>query len=163
MTAVASGTTEASVWAALHDVSDPEIPAISVVDLGVIRSVEASPQRVRVEFMPTFVGCPALDVMRESIRERLEGMAPVVEVEVTFAESWTAQRITPRGREQLRASGFALPDGAASVPIALAPVGRCPFCDSRRTVLENAFGPTLCRAIYYCTDCRQPFEQFKSV
>ena len=150
-------------WAALADVADPEIPGVSVVDLGIIRSVEASPERIRVEMLPTFVGCPAVEVMREAIRERLAGLADRVEVDVSFADPWTTERITPQGRQKLRESGFAPPMPNAANLVPLLPAARCPYCESRRTVLENAFGPTLCRAIYYCTDCRQPFEQFKTV
>lgn len=161
------GTSETAVWEALEDVKDPEIPVISVVELGVVRRIEVSVERVRVELMPTFVGCPALEMMRQAVRDRLTGFAPEVDVDVTFAEPWTSDRITPDGRRKLRESGFAPPSmlgsGAASLPIALGAVARCPYCGSRRTVLENAFGPTQCRAIHYCTDCRQPFEGFKAI
>lgn len=162
-------TLEEAVWAALEDVKDPEIPLISVVELGVVGSVEASAEQVRVELMPTFVGCPALEVMREAVAARLASLARLVIVEVSFAEPWTSDRISPQGRRKLAASGFAPPSGlggdagASSVPLLVAPVVPCPFCGSRRTVLENAFGPTQCRAIHYCTECRQPFEGFKSV
>jgi ring-1,2-phenylacetyl-CoA epoxidase subunit PaaD len=156
---------ESAVWAALHDVHDPEIPTISVVDLGVVRSVEAAPGRVRVELMPTFVGCPAIDVMRESVEQRLHGMADEVAVEISFAEPWTSERITPEGRRRLRESGFAPPttqlDDDRLLPVL--PVAECPYCGSLDTSLENAFGPTLCRAIYHCRSCAQPFEQFKAV
>ena len=156
---------ESAVWAALEDVHDPEIPAVSVVDLGVVGRVEAAPGRVRVELLPTFVGCPALEVMRGAVEDRLRDFADEVEVEVSFAQPWTSDRITPRGRERLRHSGFAPPprlvDDGRLLP--LLPVAECPYCGSRNTTLENAFGPTQCRAIYHCTDCRQPFEQFKLV
>ena len=154
---------ESEVWEALASVPDPEIPTVSVVDLGIVRRVEVAADGIHVEILPTFVGCPALDAIRDTIRERLAPLAPDVRVEVSFAEPWTTERITPEGRRRLKESGFAppLPGGERLVP--LLPVARCPHCDSRRTVLENAFGPTLCRAIYYCTDCRQPFEQFKTV
>jgi ring-1,2-phenylacetyl-CoA epoxidase subunit PaaD len=157
---------EAAVWAALHDVHDPEIPAISVVDLGVVRQVEVAEGSVRVELLPTFVGCPAIDVMREAVEERLREFAGEVAVEISFAEPWTTARITDAGRRALRESGFApppadVPDDDRTLPVL--PVAECPFCGSRNTTLENAFGPTLCRAIYHCTDCRQPFEQFKMV
>ena len=158
--------TEAVVWDAIADVMDPEIPVISVVDLGVVRSVEASSERIRVELMPTFVGCPALDVMRDAVRDRLEGLAPRIDVEVTFAEPWTSDRITAEGRRKLLAAGLAPPTGGSgttSLPIAVLAAAPCPFCGSRRTVLENAFGPTQCRAVHYCTACRQPFEQFKTI
>jgi ring-1,2-phenylacetyl-CoA epoxidase subunit PaaD len=157
---------ESQVWAALGELHDPEIPAISLVDLGVIGSVDAGPDAIRVEILPTFVGCPAIEIMREQIRERLGPLTEHVEVEVSFAKPWTSERITPKGRGELRASGFAPPTAGAAAGPGLIPLmapAACPFCGSRRTVLENAFGPTLCRSIYYCTDCRQPFEQFKAV
>jgi ring-1,2-phenylacetyl-CoA epoxidase subunit PaaD len=159
---------ENQVWAALAEVPDPEIPAVSVVDLGIIRSVEATPDRIRVEMLPTFVGCPAIDAMRRAIGERLAGLAGEIQVDLSFAEPWTSDRISSAGRARLHQSGFAppLPGDAGIAPrqiIPLMPAAECPYCGGRRTVLENAFGPTLCRAIHYCTDCRQPFEQFKTV
>ena len=161
---------ERRVWEALGEVPDPEIPVVSVIELGIIRSVEATPERIRVEMLPTFVGCPALELIRQSIAERLAGMAEAVEVEATFAEPWTSDRITPQGRRKLRESGFAPPaPGAAEAEqplfptITVRPVARCPFCGSRDTLLENPFGPTRCRAIHWCNQCRQPFEQFKAV
>ena len=144
---------ESAVWAALEDVHDPEIPTVSVVDLGVVGSVETEPGRVLVELLPTFVGCPAIELMRASVEDRLGEFADDVDVRVSFARPWTTDRITARGRERLRASGFAPPSESAE----------CPFCGSSATSLENAFGPTQCRAIYYCSSCRQPFEQFKLV
>jgi ring-1,2-phenylacetyl-CoA epoxidase subunit PaaD len=162
---------ERRVWDALAEVKDPEIPAVSVVELGIIRSVEAAAGRIRVEMLPTFVGCPALELIRASIAARLAGMAPEVQVEATFAEPWTSDRITPEGRRKLRESGFAPPAPRAAEPadqplfptITTRPLVRCPFCGSRDTLLENPFGPTLCRAIHWCNQCRQPFEQFKAV
>ena len=160
---------EAAVWAALHDVHDPEIPTISVVDLGVVRSVAAEANCIRVELLPTFVGCPAIDVMRESVEERLRPFADEVSVEISFAEPWTTERISAAGRVALRAAGFAPPpprtgdDDRFLWVLPNPPIGECPYCGSHNTTLENAFGPTLCRAIYHCADCRQPFEQFKEV
>ena len=159
---------ESAVWAALHDVHDPEIPTISVVDLGVVRSVETGADSIRVELLPTFVGCPAIDVMRESVEDRLREFAADVSVDISFAEPWTTDRISEHGRDSLRLAGFAPPARAADSGRVLSvlpnlPIGECPYCGSRNTTLENAFGPTLCRAIYHCADCRQPFEQFKEV
>ena len=156
----------ASVLAALHDVPDPEIPVISVVDLGVIGEVEVGERRIRVELLPTFVGCPALDPMRDAIVARLGALAPdrTIDVAVVYDPPWTSDRITPDGRRSLAASGFAPPRaGAAGLPVRLDVPVACPWCGSKRTVLENAFGPTACRSIRYCTACRQPFEQFKPV
>ena len=160
---------ESAVWAALHDVHDTEIPTISVVDLGVVRSVAAGPGSVRVELMPTFVGCPAIDVMRDAVEERLREFADDVAVEISFAEPWTTERITAEGRRVLVESGFAPPperparQGRDLSVLPVMPLAECPYCGSRNTTLENAFGPTQCRAIYYCGECRQPFEQFKEV
>ena len=159
---------EAEVWEALAEVPDPEIPVLSVVDLGLVHAVELDGERVRVELLPTFVGCPALELIRRSVAERLEGMAARVEVEMTFAVPWTSDRITEEGRRKLRHSGFAPPGptGPARPLFATIPVrprATCPYCGSADTALENLFGPTLCRTLFWCNRCRQPFEQFKAV
>jgi ring-1,2-phenylacetyl-CoA epoxidase subunit PaaD len=167
---VATRVDEQAVWAALAEVPDPEIPVVSVVDLGIVHKVELDGDRLRVELLPTFVGCPALDVIGDSVAARLQGMAPTVEVGFTFAEPWTSERITDAGRRKLRESGFA-PPGRRATPeggplfetITTRPRAACPWCGSRDTALENPFGPTLCRAIFWCNRCRQPFEQFKAV
>lgn len=153
--AMATLPLESAIWAALHDVHDPEIPTISVVDLGVIGGVKAEEGRIRVELLPTFVGCPAVNVLQDSIADRLRDFADDVSVDISFAQPWTTARITDAGRAALRAAGFAPPGDDLAV--------ECPYCGSRNTRIENVFGPTLCRAIYYCPDCRQPFEQFKEV
>ena len=168
VTALAPDAREQRIWAALADLRDPEIPPIGLVDLGVIGSVAVDDARVRVELMPTFVGCPAIEVMRQQISARLTdmGVADRVEVEVSFATPWTSERITDAGRERLRRSGFAPPvmtAGDSLDELAVLPIAECPYCASRNTTLENPFGPTLCRAIYHCADCRQPFEQFKRI
>ena len=162
--------TEADVWEALAEVPDPEIPAVTVVELGLVHRIVLEDQRVRVELLPTFVGCPALELIRSSVAERLAGMAPVVEVEMTFAEPWTSDRITPEGRRKLRDSGFAPPAAATTdrgrplfATIGIRPTAACPWCGSDDTTLENLFGPTLCRTLFWCNRCRQPFEQFKAV
>lgn len=162
---------EERVWAELAQIPDPEIPAISVVDLGVIGSVTVDDDRVSIRLLPTFVGCPAIGVMQEQITARLTalGVADEVEVKVSFDPPWTSDRISPQGRERLRLSGFAPPQVAVTPgligldELAVLPIAECPYCRSRNTTLENPFGPTLCRAIYHCADCRQPFEQFKRV
>jgi ring-1,2-phenylacetyl-CoA epoxidase subunit PaaD len=161
---------ETEVWEALAEVPDPEIPVVSVVDLGLVHRVELDGERLRVELLPTFVGCPALELIRESVAAHLAGMAPVVEVEMTFAVPWTSDRITAEGRRKLRESGFAAPGPAGGqdrrplfATIGLRPTAACPYCGSDDTRLENLFGPTLCRTLFWCNRCRQPFEQFKAV
>ena len=164
-------TREARVWAELAAIRDPEIPAIGLVDLGVIGSVTVDDHRVEVELLPTFIGCPAIGVMQEQITERIGalGVADEVKVRLSFDPPWTSERITPEGRERLRLSGFAppaigpAPVGSSLAELTVLQVAECPYCGSRNTTLENPFGPTLCRAIYHCADCRQPFEQFKRV
>ncbi|MBF6612855.1 MAG: phenylacetate-CoA oxygenase subunit PaaJ [Chloroflexi bacterium] len=166
---VAQKITEDSVREALLEVMDPEIPSLSIVDLGVVGNVAVSSDAIEVELMPTFVGCPALEIMKDSVKERLHALAPDHEahVRVTMTEPWTTDRISEKGRQILKSSGFAPPPTTAMPAranlIQLMPVAECPYCGSRKTVMENAFGPTLCRAIYYCANCRQPFEQFKQV
>jgi ring-1,2-phenylacetyl-CoA epoxidase subunit PaaD len=161
--------TREAVWEALAEVPDPEIPVVSVVDLGLVHAVELDGERLRVELLPTFVGCPALELIRDSVAERLAGMAPTVEVEMTFAVPWTSDRITAEGRRKLRESGFAPPASGPSgeaplvTTIAVRPTATCPWCGSADTTLENLFGPTLCRTLFWCNRCRQPFEQFKAV
>ena len=169
MKVVQQSITKQSVRDALLDVMDPEIPTLSIVDLGIVHRVDITDAGIQVELMPTFVGCPALDAIKESVQERLAELAPGVPVSVKFTmdEPWTTDRISEKGREALKSSGFA-PPPTGKMPargnlIQLLPVAECPYCGSRKTLMENAFGPTLCRAIYYCRDCRQPFEQFKQV
>ena len=156
----------ATVRAALGDVPDPEIPVVSIVDLGMVEDIEVSSSRIRVELLPTFIGCPALDAIRAGVEARLEAFGRAVDVQFDYRVPWTSDRITPDGRDRLRASGFAPPaqlQPDQPVLVQLATPVACPNCGSRRTVLENAFGPTQCRSIYHCTDCRQPFEAFKAI
>ena len=155
------------VWEALAEIPDPEIPVISLVDLGVIRDVGIENGGVRVEFTPTFLGCPALEVMRDAMADRIRALGAEPEIVVRTDDSWSTDRITPQGREKLRESGFAPPaPREASAPTLVqlqTNVFRCPYCGSTDTRLENIFGPTPCRSLRYCSSCRQPFEQFKTI
>jgi ring-1,2-phenylacetyl-CoA epoxidase subunit PaaD len=147
---------EAAVRAALAEVPDPEIPVVSVVDLGMVEDVEVGRRGIRVELLPTFVGCPALDAIRDAVETRLATFGRPVEVGFGFRVPWSSDRITAAGRERLRSSGFAPPvdDPAAT---------RCPWCDSANVAMDNLFGPTQCRSLFYCRACRQPFEGFKTI
>jgi ring-1,2-phenylacetyl-CoA epoxidase subunit PaaD len=155
------------VWQALEAIPDPEIPAVSLVDLGVVRDVRINGERVHVEFTPTFLGCPALEVMQQEMARRLEELGAVPEIEIVRDDFWSTDRITPEGREKLRAAGLAppVPREARTQTLVQLERGafRCPYCGSTDTALENIFGPTPCRSIRYCRSCRQPFEQFKAV
>jgi len=157
----------AAVWDALAEIPDPEIPVISLVELGVVKDVSVEGERVRVAFTPTFLGCPALEAMRSAMAARIAELGAEPEIEVVLDDSWSTDRITPAGREKLRAAGFAPPaPREASAPTLLelrSAVFRCPYCGSTETRLENLFGPTPCRSLRYCASCRQPFEQFKTI
>ena len=159
--------TEEQVWDALGDVEDPEIPVISVVDLGVVRDVKVEDDRVHVEFTPTFLGCPALEVMRAQMAAKIAELGAEPDVQVISDDSWSTDRITPAGRQKLRAAGFAPPApreaGAPTLVQLESNAFRCPYCGSSDTALENIFGPTPCRSLRYCRSCKQPFEQFKTI
>lgn len=162
------------VWAALDEIADPEIPVISLVELGVIGDVEVDGSRVGITLTPTFLGCPALDAMRRALETTITALGGEPEVTVERGDAWTSERITPAGREKLRAAGFAPPmlrgsdpkgsdPGPSLLQLQSSKVFRCPYCGSTETRLENLFGPTPCRSIRYCESCRQPFEQFKTL
>jgi len=162
-----STTTEQDVWDILRAIPDPEIQTINLVDLGIIRKV-AIGERIVVEIMPTFVGCPALEMMQREIKAKLAPYGEV-EVRVVYSESWTTERITEAGRAMLRAAGIAPPthQKVSTLPVlhrgTRGVAQECPFCHSQQTHMENLFGPTPCRAICYCDHCHQPFEQFKVI
>ena len=156
----------AAVRGALADVPDPELPMVSVMDLGMVELIEVDATGIHVELLPTFVGCPALDLIRGAVEDRLRLLGRPVDVRFGFRVPWTSDRITGEGRRKLHEAGFSPPGTARldePVLLQLSAVVPCPHCGSRRTVLENLFGPTQCRAIYHCTACRQPFEHFKSI
>lgn len=161
-------TLQDAVWDALAGVADPEIPAVSVVDMGMVHDVMIDGSDASVRILPTFTGCPAIPVIRSDVERAVSAVPGVGEVDVdfTFDPPWTPDRITQDGRRKLEAFGLAPPTGEGPVlitDIGLPTFAVCPFCGSRDTVNENAFGPTPCRALYYCKACRNPFEQFKPV
>lgn len=147
--------TEERVREALRSVSDPEIPVLSIVDLGLVEAVRIAGERVEVDLLPTFTGCPALGFIREAAEERLlqlEGVAQAC-VAFRFDPAWTTERITPAGRLALKSFGIAPPGEAPA----------CPYCGSHRTHVDAAFGPTRCRSVLYCEECRNPFERMKAI
>jgi ring-1,2-phenylacetyl-CoA epoxidase subunit PaaD len=163
---VAAFLSEADVWEAFAGVPDPEIPDVSLVDLGVIKSVRVDGRDVVVEFTPTFMGCPALERMQLELAQAIESIGGKPELRVLLDDSWSTDRITPEGREKLRAAGFAPPAPRPAAKLELVQLQRgfrCPYCGSTDTQLDNIFGPTPCRSIRYCNACRQPFEQFKTI
>ena len=136
-------------------VVDPEIPTVSIVDLGLIHDIRVADDGIAVELLPTFVACPALDVIRSTVADALAAIGRPVDVSFTFAVPWTTDRLTDAGRAGLRAAGIAPPGEPSTI--------RCPFCDSAAVAMDSAFGPALCRSLFYCRGCRQPFEAFKPI
>jgi ring-1,2-phenylacetyl-CoA epoxidase subunit PaaD len=162
---------------ALRGIDDPEMP-INIVDLGLIESVRIEPQtdqaNVAIDLLPTFVGCPALEMIANDITTALSGLDGVGEtnVRMVYDPPWSVTRISAVGREQLRAHGVTVPETGSTLPVAghtggavelRASAIKCPFCGSDRTTLESMFGPTRCRMICYCQACRNSFEHMKSV
>ncbi len=156
-----------AVFETLGTVMDPEVPVISVVELGIVRDAVVNDGAVEVTITPTYSGCPAMYEIESDIRAALLRAGAVsVKVNTVFAPAWTTDWIGPDAREKLRAYGIA-PPGAAE-PQGLVTLTRasaaveCPFCGSRDTRLQSRFGSTACKAIHVCESCRQPFDEFKA-
>lgn len=156
--------TKEQVLSLLDRVTDPEIPVISVRELGVLREVRVEGDTVRVTITPTYSGCPAMDVMRQDIEKELHD-AGIAKVEVTqvLSPAWTTDWITAEGKAKLLAYGIAPPEKTADIRALKGeqPIVACPQCGSTNTVMVSAFGSTACKALWKCTDCLEPFDQFK--
>jgi ring-1,2-phenylacetyl-CoA epoxidase subunit PaaD len=145
----------------LEEVKDPEIPVLSLVDLGVIADVIIE-DGVKIILTPTFVGCPALDLMKDEIVQVLKKNGiEKIEVEVSYHKPWSSDLISERGRNALRQFGIAPPTGEVITDLELLEQVACPRCNGTNTTLKTPFGSTLCRAIHYCNTCKEAFEQFK--
>jgi len=151
------------IWHLLDQIKDPEIPVVSIVELGMVREIQLEDQNVVVVLAPTFAGCPALQVIQEEVARRLYASgAGKAEVRFTYMPPWSSDDITPQARQKLTAIGLAPPPKHQGfIELALLEPVHCPYCGSSNTTIKNSFGPTLCWAIYYCDNCHQPFEQFK--
>ncbi|WP_158737440.1 1,2-phenylacetyl-CoA epoxidase subunit PaaD [Alteribacillus sp. YIM 98480] len=147
----------------LKKVDDPELPSVSVVDLGMVHEVKTDNQHVSITMIPTFAGCPALDIIEKNVKEAIEQVDWVESCDVTFSfrHKWSTNAITAEGKKQLKKHGVAPP------PESYQPGEEwsvdCPYCGSLYTSMENVFGPTACRSILYCRSCRNPFEAMKPV
>lgn len=150
---------------AVAAVRDPEIPAVSIGDLGVVERVEKRTDAIEIDLLPTFVGCPALDVIKADVMKAAAAHANGTRVRVRFVfdPPWTTDRITDEGKAAMKLFGIAPPNGTNVRPMQplLQIAVPCPYCGSRETTLESDFGPTLCRSVRYCTSCKNPFEGFK--
>ena len=151
------------VYDVLMKVKDPEIDSISIIDLGMVGDVIVEGDHVKISLLPTFLGCPALDIIRKNTVNAVNELSGVKEVEVEFVyhPPWTSDRISPKGHENLRAFGIAPPplhfeeDGTWRVD--------CAYCGSTYVTMDNIFGPTSCRSILYCKSCKNVFEAMKPV
>jgi ring-1,2-phenylacetyl-CoA epoxidase subunit PaaD len=149
----------------LETVMDPEVPVLSVVELGVVRNVVIDDDLVRVSMTPTYSGCPALERMREDITSALvRGGFLRVEVEIVFAPAWTTDWMSDAAKAKLKAYGIAPPNPTCGGCALTAPDPevQCPQCDGDATEMRSAFGSTACKALYYCRGCQEPFEYFKA-
>ncbi len=158
---------EAAVWALLEDVTDPEIPVLTVADLGVLREVRTGGEAVEVVITPTYSGCPAMNTIESDIQRRLED-AGYREVKVTtvLAPAWTTDWLSEAGRAKLAAFGIAPPAEASGSKRALfgeEPAVACPHCGSQETECVSQFGSTACKAHYRCRACLEPFDYFKCI
>jgi ring-1,2-phenylacetyl-CoA epoxidase subunit PaaD len=154
----------AAIWAVLREVADPEIPVVSICDLGIVREVKLD-DGVEVVITPTYAGCPAMHVIEESVRDtlRAHGYADA-RVTTTLSPAWTTDWITEDGRRKLEEFGIAPPqprstDGVVSLTLGL----RCPQCGSPDTRELSRFGSTACKSLWVCSSCREPFDHFKSL
>lgn len=154
------------IYTLLEGVKDPEIPVISVIEMGILRSVVIDNDRIEVVITPTFTGCPALDHIRDEVKTILLKNAGYEEVNVAvnFDDPWTSNLITPSGLEKLASFGLAPPNKLSTeMKISMLQHIRCPQCNSENTSLQNMFGPTLCRSIHLCHNCGESFEAFKPI
>ena len=152
------------VWAVLERVKDPEIPVISVVDLGIVRDVREGDQGLEVVITPTYTGCPATRQIEADIRAALDRAGyPAVGLATEMSPAWTTDWITPEGRDQLKAFGIAPPVGKPGkrALFGAADQVQCPHCGSHHTEMVSEFGSTPCKSLWKCTACREPFDYFK--
>lgn len=156
----------AHVWQLLDEVLDPEVPVVSVVELGIVRDLQWQEQQLQVTLTPTYSGCPATAFIEQEILQALHqaGIADV-QLHQQLAPAWTTDWISESGRNKLRDYGIAPPVGSASKRSLLGeePVIACPQCGSEHTERVSEFGSTACKALYRCTDCLEPFDYFKCI
>ncbi len=159
--------TEERIWDLLNDIADPDIPVISIVELGLVRKVVISEQtKVNVTITPSYSGCPAMTLFKEEIKQvLLASGATAVEISISHSPAWSTDWLSEPTREKMRKHGIAPPEGNSTDAVALFSNGKkpiaCPHCKSTTTKLSSQFGSTPCKALWYCNSCQQPFEYFK--
>jgi ring-1,2-phenylacetyl-CoA epoxidase subunit PaaD len=162
-------TSVSAAWAALETLTDPEIPVVSLRDLGILRDVRQAGDGLEVVITPTYSGCPAMDQIADDVRSTLAAAGIAARVVTQLAPAWTTDWMTEEGKEKLRAYGIApphrTPAGTNVVRFIAKPaqveIVPCPHCGSVQTVETSHFGSTACKALYKCLDCQEPFDYFK--
>ena len=157
---------EAYIREELKQVKDPEIPTISIVDLGIVTGIDINDKNVHVTLTPTFAGCPALRLMEDMVVNHLNANSKLgkITVETSFETTWTTDLITPEGHIAIKKHGLAPPKrNCSTISMEVLEATKCPYCDSDDTSMKSPFGPTLCRSLHYCNNCKQAFEGFKPV
>ena len=157
---------EAYIREELKQVKDPEIPTISIVDLGIVTGIDINDKNVHVTLTPTFAGFPALRLMEDMVKDHLNAnsMLGKITVETSFETTWTTDLITPEGHIAIKKHGLAPPKrNCSTISMEILESTKCPYCDSDNTSMKSPFGPTLCRSLHYCNNCKQAFEGFKPV
>ena len=158
---------EQRAWDIAATVVDPEIPVLSIADLGILRNVDVTDNRVKVTITPTYSGCPAMDAIRDDVKTAFEKEGyPDVEVDLVLSPAWTTDWMTEAGKQKLQEYGIAPPTGKSHAarhagPIRLTMAVKCPQCASLNTKELTRFGSTSCKALYVCQDCKEPFDYFK--
>lgn len=158
------GISKEEVYGWLSTVTDPEVPVLTILDLGIVRDVEISGDSVKILITPTYSGCPAMDVISIGIRMALmsRGIGKV-DIELKLSPAWTTDWMTEEGKQKLKAYGIAPPNRKAFQPLGLFEEDKvsCPRCGSEETEMVSQFGPTSCKALFKCLSCKEPFEHFK--
>lgn len=167
MTATKNVATEKEIWEALKEITDPEIPVLNIVEMGIVRDVSIEDETVSVHITPTYSGCPAMVAIKQLIKQKLtEHHIVKFEVKVIYGEAWTTDWMTDNAKHKLKEYGIAPPvkSNPGEHDIFKEPSKKkikCPYCDSKNTELQAQFGSTACKAQYFCQHCHQPFEYFK--
>ncbi|WP_041290115.1 1,2-phenylacetyl-CoA epoxidase subunit PaaD [Kribbella flavida] len=163
--ATAQDLSDAAIWAAVGEVADPEVPVLTIADLGVLREVRHEGDQVVVTITPTYSGCPAMDLIRHEVELTLNHLGVDGRVETVLSPAWTTDWMSEAGKAKLTEYGIAPPTGTRAMggPVAVSLTIRCPLCGSPDTTELSRFGSTACKSLWRCTACREPFDHFKTI
>ena len=159
------GLTEGEIWNHHSEVCDPEVPVLTVIDLGIVRNIQVVNGKVKVVITPTYSGCPAMNIIEQDINAKLiEKGIDNFTIETVLTPTWTTEWMSEEGKKKLKKYGIAPPEGTIidkSILFAEPKKIQCPQCQSRNTKMISQFGSTPCKSLYQCDDCQEPFDYFK--